>query len=566
MSIDLHGRRGIGVVQPEAGADFPLLQPSSDVRHLLADLHIAFDQPSDYADVPAFVPPFRVQWLSGFGDLPPSGDIPTQNPDHTWNSICQSESLSSESVHVVDCLPLPRHDHDIIIVDSQDQVVFDSTGTDIVYAARDWNNRLRVVTWRHPTNQYVNLVYHTAWNADNDPEPQEYSSYFFPTAAVIDERAIEQLPLRVRSLTVVLDNIRETGVEFLAGYNMQLAVNDTVEDDGKRRVTRVIFDASAGGGLGVYPDCNPGTLQITTINGVTPTDTGDFFLSAADCYWLRQPMRIIDTGDFSAMPECTLTPGSLLTAGMPAANAGRSKSAAGWPINDDPRYAQLQIGNDCTACCDCPDYVAAAQYMNAVRDQYQAIGVKIEAARDKYSDNRDRWLEAAACVNRRPLRLRMAPQACPFLDVVMQLCNHGTECLTGVEAKVTMSTTPTGGIGVEVPGYTYITGASTRPGTSIPVTEKYGMGGTWPTFTAFFDAVQPGQSVNAKFRLRFDDCGMDGTVPYAITGLLTATVNGTSLKVTSAADPDVLIQATSTDTQTLSCPAEPTPIEYIACQ
>ena len=566
-TIDLNGRRGIGISQPKAGTDFPLVAPSYDIEYLLADLHVAFDQPSDYTDVPAFVPPYNIHWLSGFGDLAAEFPTPTQNMDETWNSVCQSESVgsASASVQVIECLPIPRHDHDIIITDSAGRFVFDSTGADITYTTRTWGDRLRVVTWQHPTGQYVSLVYHTAWNADDDPPYREYSTYFFPSQAVLDERTVVQLPKRLRSLTVVLDNLRETGVEFAAGYNMELQTSDTTDTAGDRHSTRVVFDAAPGGGLGVFPDCDPGALQITTINGVEPTTAGDFFLSASDCYWIRQPMRITDGGAYSATPEILLTPGSILTADMPDPLAGLSKAADGWPLDDDPRYAHLQFGNDCQPCCDCPDYVAVARYMNAVRDVYQEIGTKIENTRDTYHTNRERWLAAAACVNRRPLRLRVLPQACPFLDVAAQFCNHGTECLRNVALQITLSTLPVGATATEVPGYTYITGATTRPGSSIPATSRYDMAGTWPTFTAFFDTVQPGQSVSARFRLGFDNCGVVGTVPYDVTGTLTAKINGAVMTVESADAVNVQVPAEAVDNQTLNCPDTTTPSTYAAC-
>lgn len=563
-TIAVDGRQGIGVAQPQSGTDFPLVEPSTDVRYLLADLHITFDQPSDYSDAVAFQPPFRIQWLSGFGTVPPSFPIPTLDGSNSWNSVCNSEtsSASGQSVSVVDCLPLPKHDHDIIVVDANDRVVFDSTDPFVTYETRAWGTRLQVVVWRHPTDQIVSLVYHTAWNPDNEPPQQEYSSYFFPTTAVIDERAVVRLPKRLRSLTVVLDNLRKTGVELAAGYNMQLVTGNSTNTDGKRHSTRITFNAAAGAGLGVFPDCTPDTLQITTVNGVGPTKTGDFFLSATDCYWIRQPTRVLDNGQY---PEINLLPGSIPTAELPSLLAGTTKSAPGWPQNDDPRYAHLQFGNDCGPCCDCPDYVDAATYLNNVRNQYQRTGKHFEGVRDLYHINRERWQTTLSCINRRPLRLRLLPQLCPFLDVSAQFCNQTGKCLSNIGLTVAFTTTPDTAVATEMLGFTFITGARTRPGSITPITDRYTMGGEYPTFTAFFDVVQPGQSVHARFRLKFSDCGVGDSVPYAVTGELTATVDGQPLTVNDLSVPPLVEPATAIDTQTLNCPGLDTTLNYLAC-
>lgn len=565
---DAHGRQGIGVTQPQSGTDYPLVTPSADVRYLLADFWMSFDQPSDYYDGAPFRLPFRIYWLSGFGTVPPDFPIPVQDNTGSWSSVCASSSSmsSSMSITTLDCLPLPKHDHDIIVVDADDRVVFDSTSDPLItHEARDWGDRLKIVVWRHPTDQFVSLVYHTAWNPNDFPEPREYSTYFFPNAATLDERAVERLPKRLRSLTVVLDNLRKTAVNFVAGYNMNLVTGETLEPTGKRRSTKVTFNAAPGAGLGVFPDCTPDTLKLNAVNGVKPTTHGDFFLAATDCYWIRQPTRVVAVNRRMTFPEIGLSPGNIPTLGMPDTLAGTTKAAAGWPNNDDPRYAHLQFGSDCEPCCDCPDYVAVAQYMNRVRDTYQTTGKKLEGARDLYHMNRERWLASLDCVNQRPLRLRLLPQLCPFLDVAVQLCNQTGACLVDVELKVGFTTSPVGGTGVIVPGFTFITGARTKTGGTAGVTDRYQMGGDWPEYTAFFDTVQPGQSVYARFRLRFDNCGMDGSIPYAVTGNLSATVQGAPLQVSDGEIPPNLVDASATETQTLDCPGRDNTVNYLAC-
>ena len=562
-----YGRQGIGVAQPQSGVDFPLVEPTEDVRYLLADLHISFDQPSDYSDLPAFKLPFRIYWLSGFGTEEPDFPIPTVDGDGSWSSICVSResSLSSEgSVTIHECMPIPKNGHDIIIVDHDGRTVFDSTHPDVSYETRTWTDRLRVVVWRHTTDQVVSLVYHTSWNPNDWPDPKDYPSYFFPAKAVLDERVVARLPKRVRSLIVVLDNLRKTAVEFVAGYNMRIDADPTQEPDGKRRHTRVTFNASAGAGLGIFPDCTPDILQVGQVNGVSPTEHGDFFLSATDCYWVRQPTRVTSMNPLVTMPQIKLTPGSIPTAELPDPLAGTTKDAGGWPHNDDPRYAHLQIGNDCEPCCDCPDYVATAKYMNKVRDRYQSLGKQFEGVRDMYHLNRERWLASAECLQRRPLRLRLLPQLCPFLDVSIQYCNQGGACLNNVELTVDFETSPAGGTASELPGFTFITGARRITGRTSPATDRYELAGVWPSLRAFFDTVQPNQSVHSRFRLQFDDCGMAGAVAFAVTARLTAKIDGVDLKITDAETGD-LVQAAVTDTQTLACPPIDNSLNLMAC-
>jgi len=136
------------------------------------------------------------------------------------------------------------------------------------------------------------------------------------------------------------------------------------------------------------------------------------------------------------------------------------------------------------------------------------------------------------------------------------------------------STSPAGGIGVEVPGYTFITGAQSKPGRVSPKTERYQMGGSYPQFTAYFDAVNPGQSVYAKFRLQFDNCGtvtiqssisetnsdVTSVVPYAVTATLTGTAQGEPIEVYSdgvenySVSSGSLTEAYAEVTETLACP------------
>jgi len=559
-----HGRQGIGVSQPQAGTDYPLTQPSTDIRYLLADFHLTFDSPHHYGAGEAFTRPFKIDWLYGFGCESADFPIPTEvgGSLSSWGDICTTSSLSvtaASSYSYADCLPVPAHAQDIIVHDATGRVVFDSTEAGTTYETRDWGDRLKIVMWRQNANAICTVVYHTAWSPNTAPSPRTYKEYFFPEQAVLDSRAIDELPKRVRAFIVVLDTLSQMKVELVSGYNMAITTGDTVTTPGKRRTTAITFNATAGKGLGVFPGCEAEQLFLRTINETAPTEDGRFSIAAGACYWVRQPTQLISEVPRLTAPSITLLPGSAPTANLPDPAAGTVKNLPGWPTDDDPRYAHLQLGNDCGPCCECDDYVTTAEYMNRTRDTYQTVGTVLHNSRTLYHENRLRWLTTASCMTDRALRIRVLPQMCPFIDVAAQFCNQTSECKTNVELILTGATSPTGSIGVEVPGFTYITGAVTTAGGTTGQTERYKMDGTWPMFRAYIDMVQPGASVSVRFRLQFDDCGHTtsslsaylggdgGTVPIAVTMTLTGEAEAVAISGDSGA-----IEVS--DTRTLNCP------------
>lgn len=546
--FDAHGRQGIGVAQPQSGTDYPLVRPSEDIRYLIADFHLAFDDPAEYNGGVPFTPPYYIYWVYGLGC-----DTSTLSESSVSSSLSLS-SVSSESSEAAEAPPSPGNLADVIVVDSLGARVFDSTQPAVTtFNVRDWGSRLQIYEWRSEKDAVCFLVIHTAWSPNDNITPKDFPLEMFPESAQLDVRTVIKLPKRVRSLTVILDNYKQVPVEFHAGFNMEILPGAT-ETVGRRRLTPVTFNATAGSGLGIYPGCEPEPLFIRTINGISPNTVGDFYMAAADCYWIRQPTVL---GDGTGLPTIAVTPGSIPEAGLPDEDAGKTKSADGWPPGDDPAYAHLQAGSDCPPCCDCDDYVEVAGYTNQERDKYQALGVDFEGIRDVYHENRIRWLASLACFHRRPLRIFMQPQLCPYLDVVIQFCNQTDECVTNLELTVEMTTSPTGGEGVEVPGFTFITGASRKAGRRSNVIERGQMGGVWPTFYAVFESVEPGSTGNAQFRLEFAECGTPGAAetPYVVTGDLTGTLDDSPIMVLSESPPPDEVEATATESATLECPA-----------
>lgn len=70
--------------------------------------------------------------------------------------------------------------------------------------------------------------------------------------------------------------------------------------------------------------------------------------------------------------------------------------------------------------------------------------------------------------------------------------------------------------------------------------------------------VQPGQSVSARFRLMFDDCGVSTTLgpttPFAVTVCATGTSNGSPITVPSG---DSVVPAEVCASAVLNCPPPP---------
>jgi len=522
------GREGIGVVQPNSGTDFPLVEPSSDIRYLIADIHLEYTG--------TFARPLRIAYLRGFGCL--DNGLPDGIPEQRGAEESWQEEHSYDAV-IVD-------DNDEIVFDSRDSVYDENDSPNSGFVERNWGPRMKILEWRNE-DSLLRFVIHTKWSPDGEPEPQQYAYHIVPVNGVIDERAILQVPNRVTSLQVVLENLNRTGVVFSGGYNMQITLQDVITSPGQRARTQIRFDATPGFGLGVFPGCEAEPLVIKKLNGVSPSDAGDFYLSATDCYFIRQPTTIVSESPRLSFPSVLLSPGNTVDLDLPDDLAGTTPSAAGWPASVG--YGHLQIGNDCEPCCKCEDYVSLGEYINTVRNQYYPIGRDAENYRDIYHENRERFIASRDCFHRRPLRIFLQPQICPFMDVIVQFCNQSDQCRLNLDLTVNFDITPDGGVGTEVPGYTFITGASKRPGRRSNATERYALAGTWPSFTAHWDAVDPYSTVHAKFRLEFDDC----FIPYVITATATGTVDNSPLLVTDI-DGNV-VPATAEETSSLNCPA-----------
>jgi len=491
FAISQSGRRGVGVIQAHSGLDYPFFAPSEDIRYLVADFYLAYEAPeSEWRNQPPS-PPFRLQYLYNFGCI--VNTRPVGFPEEPANSS------------------------GIIVVDAHDNTVFDSITQPAEYAARDWGADYTVIEWRTDTATCRMLIYKT-W-PETDDNKRNYPVYLAPQQAVLDARTLYRIPDRVKSISVrngTAPSEQFRGdIVFRNSYNTEIVAGAPATTNFKV-TTPVTFSAVPGSGEGKYPcdaDFNINDLRvITQINGLSGNN-GDFTLSGKDCLWLRRPTIYAD------------------------------ETATASPT------ANLQIGADCKPCCACEDYASTALYMNSVRDRYKLIGTRAEAVRSRHEENIARWNEYRICSVQSPLRLIFVPQRCPYIDVVLLLCNPCQSCLPTSTLTLTLTAEGDAVTSAEEPvtaeiacGYTamYATGIN-GAATSIDTT------GTM-TYAVTFPQLQPGDSAYVKFRLKFSL-----KAPYLIRGALTGVLTVSEQPITIDCDGVSTEPAQAEAAQTIYC-------------
>lgn len=530
---------GVGVVQPQSGLDYPFVAPGLnanptyllDVRELFADFYLSYDDPGYYRAEPGVAHPLRIYWLYGFGDGP------------AWSAGAQPISDIS--------IPAPEHAKDLIVVDSQDNVVFNSTLAD-EYTETVWGTHYKIFEWRRTFNptatttrvavcravQFLNLHTNTAI-----PErPIE----FCPRNAVLDERTIEKIPKRILALRVQNGNCVtpwfNEKVTLVNGHNTEIDLGESASiltnvptlTTSLRGNNDIMFKAVAGSGFGQFGLCATGICddapptnvcppgqdpavkickdvegeEIKSFNGVAPDANGNINLNANDCLFVRKP--------------------AAYTADTPHDYA---------VVNGQETRSVIHVGADCPPCCACDDYLSTALYLKAVRDQYAVIGERVGASQQLHAQNVARWNDQRVCRTKRPLRLILVPQPCPCMDVVAMYCNQCEDCSESVRLTIVFDSSPGGGSGTVDPRYTQIVGNDF----SVPAT----LNGGWPVFSVDFPTVKSGESVYVKFRLCF--CP---SYPYAIHGSLTGIKSTGPIK--AGCEPEAAA-ALAEANQTLDC-------------
>lgn len=490
FALSSFGRRGTGVVQPQSGLDYPFVAPTTDVRYLVADFFLSYDDPGEYTGGNVIAPPLRIKYLYNVGceeNTPPAG------------------------------FPTPRNatEADIVVVDKNDRVVFDSTSGTVTASQEAWSADYKIYRWQK-NDATCELVAYTTW-ASTDEDKKNYAKYLAPVNAVLDPRATYKVPKRLRQIKVQSGGTT-TGdlgdkINFRNGYNTTLTAAPPVVNN-FRLSTNILFAAVAGTGSGKYQNCSTDETgevfqPIRQINGIN-AENGDFLLSGSDCLWARRPT--------TRNSEGRLNPNSVV---------------------------HQQVGADCPPCCECSDYVDTALYMNQVQSQYMLIGERVNDVKLYHEQNVARWVDQRSCsIN--PLKLLLVPQRCPFMDVVVMLCNPCQDCV--LSSRLTLTLTPSiVSPATLVCGYTafYAPGINGRP---IPVTETQNSDSS--SFSAQFPIIRGGGTAYLKFRVKFQ-----ARSQYVIDGALTANLNTGEPILTGCDDtPSVDRQvAVATRSETLYC-------------
>jgi hypothetical protein len=460
MALDVRGGRGIGV-NPE-GIDYPFVDPADDTQGLLADIYLAHEFHSVEL-------PLRVTQLQGldvnFGQTPPS---PTGHP----------------------------HTADIIIKDANDVVIFDSAAA-TYYTNVNFGARLTIHEWRITNTSICRVVQHTKFEDDEDVKTWPHT--IIPTRGILDERVSQLLPKRIQSLTANPSTFRDR-VGLIGGYNVNLYMGvdprpdpqvpnvtpllpvgiENVPLSGGRAATRVTISADPGDGDGRFNDCDELDLGIRTINGIPPSSGGDFQLTASQCYWLRRPCVLDDDGTIIvALPDNEIPAGPGLTS------------------------STLQMGNDCGPCCECADYVRTYKGVTLIHDEFKDIGRRAEVSRDIYKENIERWIESKSCRADTPTRLNVvttATTASVFLDISGSICNTTDTCMFGVDLNFDLDALCSLNATAPTPIVSNVTRTLSCNRQRIP----YVLQGTYPAYSAHWEWLGSGCSVDVKFRLQYD--------------------------------------------------------------
>lgn len=257
-------------------------------------------------------------------------------------------------------------------------------------------------------------------------------------AVVLNSRTYRRTPSRL--IGVRVDAQIFTGpVRLEAGYNIALAAPpQPTQVDGAQATAVVSLDAVPGAGIGRAPGCADVVPTIRTINQVKGAAGGNFVIQTDDCIRLQVP---IATG------------------------------------------GEIDLASNCQPCCSCEAFVNTYTGLHRMWDRWQAIATSAEAARDEYVANIDRWKAQADCRAAHPAQLVVVQQDPCGAFIGASFCNTTTDCIAPVTLALSFST-PAIVLGAEMNGTTY-----------APLV-------VGSTVSFLMDALEPGQSLAAKLRVR----------------------------------------------------------------
>lgn len=467
IPITAHGREQIAVDQAQGGGYYPFVDPSDDLGRLIADLYIGLTDTDCSVALP-----LKIDWLHGFGE-------------------------DSASVPIT-----PVHDFDLQISDANDVVVM-STLTADTFQTSSWGDSYQVLEWVTGSD-VLRVVIFLGWTQD-DVDSNTFRSwpiYLEPDNAVLDSRSVELLAPRVTQIGFGTDPddpgsdvvISAEDLILSGGYNVRLT--DQVEEAGSiSRANGILIDVAPGLGLGRYP-CES-ELYVAKINGAVADARGNLRVDASGCYRLQRAItEVSDTDD--RIETATMT------------------------------EATLALSNDCGPCCECQDFINVYEAIRVLTDRYRRLGVLAEAIRDQYVVNKARFENSATCRAAQSLRAAAQPINNCYVAIGAGVCNNSTNPMNNVTLQICFEYGPDSN-GLEaastISGCLVCNSAvrkgntppdhSYRPSESVP----YTLAGDWPSFSANFDCIGPGQVGVVHFLMQFPGCTDDDVVEFVVRGL-----------------------------------------------
>lgn len=449
-SLTPYGRLPIGVDQPPGtGDNYPFVRPSDDLEKLFGDLYLYYKD-----DNCLLQPPFRIEWIYGFGCEP--------------------------VVHVPEYIPDIDRYH-MVIKDSNGEVVYDTRQADS-YRRVAWGPRAWLAEWWSSQQLLRAVVYIPG---ENDV-PNDFPNFLRPTNAVLDARVYTQIPPRLNSLSV--ENQPSSSISsgssfgrIAAGYNTDLQLQAANETDGARRVSTISVSMEPGLGLGRYVlDCS-GVAQwgIKRINRIDPTEYHNFFITPEEdnsCLRVERPWQ------------------------QRLADVDNCRSAK-------IRAAALNVDSDCNPCCSCNDFISvyeSVRNLSAVLSDYVE---RAHAVRDWLEESISRVEQQRTCREANKLRAYLQPECPDKAGGSIAYCNGTGDCIKHVILPISFNykdtlyptiatATKYTGIVRGQPGVPYDICDYTKRAGNVPDIQNYQLavpyvlGGRYPHFWAYFDAIE----------------------------------------------------------------------------
>jgi len=442
------GRKPIGPDQPPHGANsnYPFVKLSTDIQKMLGDFYLSYDDPDcEYAL------PFRIAWMAGFGSL----DVP-EPPG----------------------FPTKVHKKDLLVVDANDKVVFDSTKA-IDYVEIPWAGRLESIEWT-TNNKICRVTRHTAFKPGDTPI--FYDTFITPENGQLDERTYRANPRRVTSFKVGLVTVKAENVIWDEGFNLSMTPQDPVSAEGGRRVQPIVFTARPGDGIGRVPACEDVDPLVRRINNIQPDGAGNFVLDTSGCYRIQRPTQLVN-------------------------DRPRTVELGHPDLTAEQAAAAIQVFNDCGPCCECDDFVNTYEGVRRLENRYFGLGQRAEAARDQYALNLARWNAGRDCRINNPFRLVVQQEYGCTVALGLNHCNLTEGCIRPLYIRLTLQVYKDGVIDPSVTATTFVCPETVRNGTDTGYEDDvYEMAGTYPVFDTKFGLADPQQPAKLRTRLKFSGC------------------------------------------------------------